>query len=141
VPVAEQLVLTSIAWGSLALFVGGFAVGATLLERKYRRGLAVLALATVAGFVFSFLAGFSIGRFTAVLPMLVTAFATSRGRSSYVLAAALLVAVGLYVLLAWLLPVLYWGIHIELPLCLLAYAAAYLVPPRRVGGSDRRLSR
>jgi hypothetical protein len=141
VPAAEPLVLSSVAWGSLVLLIGGFAVGATLLERKYRRGLALLALATVGGFTFSFMAGFSIGRLTALLPLLVTAFATSRGRRTYLMSAAFAAAIALYVLLSWILAVPYWGIHIELALCLLAYLTAYLIPPRRVGGGDRRLSR
>lgn len=135
--------MTSVAWGSLAIFVLGFALGAMLLERSYRRALAILMLATLGGFVFSFLAGFSIGRFTTVLPLLVTAFATTRGRSMYLQSGAFAAAIAIYVLFAWIVSeeVPYWGIHIELPLCLLGYLAAYVFTPRRVGGGDQRLSR
>jgi hypothetical protein len=134
----------TVAWGSLALFIVGFAVGATFLERSYRRALAILAVATLGGFVFSFMAGFSIGRFTALLPLLVTAFATSRGRPAYAQVGAFAAAILLYVLFAWLLAedVPFWGIHIELPLCVLAYVAAFVFPPsRRARGGDQLLSR
>ena len=46
-------------------------LGILFLERAYRPALAVLVVATVGGFTFSLIAGFSIGRFTAVLPLIV----------------------------------------------------------------------
>ena len=41
--------------------------------------------------------------------------------------------IGIYILLAWILAaqVGYWGIQLELPLCLAAYAAALIFPPGR----------
>lgn len=122
-----------IAWGSLALFLVGTLVGTLFLERAYRLALVIFAVATVSGFTFSFLSGFSIGRFTAVLPLVVTAFAVTRDRNPRLQLAAQAVAIGIYVLLAWILAgqVGYWGIQLELPLCLVAYAAALIVPPRR----------
>ena len=122
-----------IAWGSLALFLVGTLLGTILLERAYRVALAVFAVATVGGFTFSFLSGFSIGRFTAVLPLIVTAFAVTRDRNPRLQLAAQAVAVGIYILLAWIIPqqVGYWGIQIDLPLCLVAYAAALMFPPGR----------
>lgn len=122
-----------IAWGSLALFLVGTLVGTLFLERAYRLALVIFAVATVSGFTFSFLSGFSIGRFTAVLPLVVTAFAVTRDRNPRLQLAAQAVALGIYVLLAWILAgqVGYWGIQLELPLCLVAYAAALIVPPRR----------
>ena len=108
-------------------------VGTLFLERAYRLALAVFALATVGGFTFSFLSGFSIGRFTAVLPLIVTAFAVMRDRNPRLQLAAQAAAIGIYVLLAWIIAeqVGYWGIQIELPLCLIAYAAALIFPPGR----------
>ena len=122
-----------IAWGSLALFLVGTLAGTLFLERAYRIALAVFALATVGGFTFSFLSGFSIGRFTAVLPLIVTAFAVTRDRNPRLQLAAQAAAIGIYVLLAWIIAeqVGYWGIQIELPLCLIAYAAALIFPPGR----------
>jgi hypothetical protein len=107
--------------------------GILFIERAYRAALAVFALATVCGFTFSFLSGFSIGRFTAVLPLVVTAFAVTRDRNPRLQLAAQAVAIGIYILLAWIIPeqVGYWGIQLELPLCLVAYAAALIFPPRR----------
>ena len=129
----EHFVLATIAWGLFALFLVGAVTGTTLLERTYRPALAVLAVATVSGFIFSFLAGFSIGRFTAVLPLIVTAFAVTRYRDVLLQVAAQVAAIGIYVLLAWILAgqVYFWGIQIELPLCVGAYALALAFPPGR----------
>ena len=123
-----------IAWGSLALFLAGTVAGILFIERAYRVALAVFALATVSGFSSSFISGFSIGRFTAVLPLVVTAFAVTRDRNPRLQMAAQAIAIGLYILLAWVIAeqVGLWGIQIELPLCLLAYAAALIFPPRRL---------
>jgi hypothetical protein len=117
----------------LALFLAGTLAGILLIERAYRLALMVFVLATVSGFTFSFLSGFSIGRFTAVLPLVVTAFAVTRDRNPRLQLAAQTVAIGVYILLAWIIPeqVGYWGIQLELPLCLVAYAAALIFPPRR----------
>jgi hypothetical protein len=129
----DAFVLGAIAWGSLALFLVGTVAGTLLLERAYRVALAVFALSTVGGFTFSFLSGFSIGRFTAVLPLVITAFAVTRDRDRRLQLAAQVAAIGIYILLAWIFDaqVGYWGIHLELPLCLVAYAAALIFPPRR----------
>src|ERR1700716_1627417 len=129
----DAFVLGAIAWGSLALFLAGAIIGTLFLERAYRLALVVLAVATVGGFTFSFLSGFSIGRFTAVLPLIVTAFAVTRDRDPRLQLVALAAAIGVYVLLAWIFAgqVSYWGIHLMVPLCLLAYAAALTLPPAR----------
>ena len=126
-------VLFAIAWGSLALFFIGAFAGTLLLERAYRLALAVFVVATVGGFTFSYLAGFSIGRFTAVLPLVITAFAVTQYRDPRLQVAAQVAAIAIYVLLAWILDeqVHFWGIQLELPLCLVAYAAALIFPPGR----------
>jgi hypothetical protein len=133
---SDPFVLGAIAWGSLAIFLVGALVGTLLLERAYRLALAVFAVATIGGFTFSFLSGFSIGRFTAVLPLILTAFAVTRDRDQRLQLAAQAAAFAIYVLLAWIIPeqVGYWGIHLELPLCLVAYAAAMIKPPPGVVG-------
>lgn len=129
----EHFVLATTAWGLFALFLFGAVAGTILFERTYRPALAVLAVATVSGFIFSFLAGFSIGRFTAVLPLIATAFAVTRYRDVLLQVAAQVAAIGIYVLLAWILAgqVYFWGIQIELPLCVGAYALALAFPPGR----------
>jgi predicted transporter len=88
-------------------------------------------VASTCGFVFAFLSGFSIGRFISLLPLMVTAFAVTRDRPPPLQLAAQLSAIGLYFLLAWVVAeqVHFWGIQIELPLCLVAYAAAAIFPP------------
>jgi hypothetical protein len=128
---ALQIALGVLAWGTLGVFGVGALIGIPMLERRYRPALALLFLATFGGFVFSFIAGFSIGRFTALLPLVLTAFAVTYGRSARLRLAAHATAVGLYIVLAWLIPerVGFWGIHIELPLCTIAYGIAFLYPP------------
>jgi hypothetical protein len=101
------------------------------MDRTYRPTLAILFVATLGGFAFAFITGFSIGRFVAVFPLLVTAYAVTYGRGYLLQVAGFAVAVGLYIILAWLIPVHYWGIHIETPICAIAYAIAFLRPPRR----------
>jgi hypothetical protein len=127
----DHFVLSTIAWGTFALFLIGAMAGTILIERTYRLAIAVFAVATFSGFIFSFLAGFSIGRFTAVLPLIVTAFAVTRYRDPLLQMVAQTAAIGVYVLLAWILAeqVHFWGIQIELPLSLVAYAAALFFPP------------
>jgi hypothetical protein len=129
----DAFVLGAIAWGSLALFLVGTLAGILFIERAYRPALGVFALATVGGFTFSFISGFSIGRFTAVLPLVVTAFAVTRDRNPRLQLAAQAIAIGTYILLAWVIAeqIGFYGIQIELPLCLVAYAAALIFPPRR----------
>jgi hypothetical protein len=96
-------------------------------------------VATICGLAFSFLSGFSIGRFIVVLPLVVTAFAVTRDRPPLLQLAAQIAAIALYWLLAWIVAdqVHFWGIQIELPLCLVAYAASAMFPPRRVLSGDR----
>ena len=73
-----------------------------MLDRSYRPALVTLLLVTI-GFVVSFVGGFSIGRFSAVLPLLLTAFAVTYGRALWLQVAAYLAAI-LYVLFAWVIP-------------------------------------
>ena len=121
-----------VAWAVFALFLAGTVAGVLFLERAYRLALAVFAVATTCGLAFAFLTGFSIGRFISVLPLVVTAFAVTRDRPPLLQLAAQIVALAIYVLLAWGVfeQVHFWGIQIELPLCLVAYATAAIVPPR-----------
>jgi|GEM_PF-5478646 len=109
------------------------------MDRTYRPTLVVLFIATLGGFAFAFITGFSIGRFVVLLPLLVTAYAVTYGRSHPLQLAAYTAAVGLYLLLAWLRPewFYYWGIPFELPLCTIAYGIAFLRPPPAGGTAVR----
>jgi hypothetical protein len=102
------------------------------MDRTYRPTLIVLFIVTLGGFGFAFITGFSIGRFVVVLPLLVTAYAVTYGRGLYLQVVGYAAAVGLYLLLAWLRPdwAYDWGISVELPACTIAYAVAFLRPPR-----------
>jgi hypothetical protein len=105
------------------------------VDRTYRPTLVVLFIVTLGAFAFSFITGFSIGRFTVLVPLVVTAFAVSYGRGLCLQLAGYAAAVGLYLLLAWLRPEWSydWGMSFELPLCTIAYAIAFLRPPRGRG--------
>jgi hypothetical protein len=129
----DAVIVGTIGWASLIVFLAGTFVGSLYLERAYRPALVVFVVATVGGFTFSLIAGFSIGRFTAVLPLIVTAFAVTRDRDPRLQLVAYGAAIGVYVLLAWIIgeQVGYWGIHLMLPVSLVAYAAALIFPPRR----------
>ena len=120
-----------IAWLSLTIFVAGAWIGIPLLRRAYQRAVATLLAAVTGGFVFSYLGGFSIGRFTALLPLLLTAFAVTYRRAVQVQVAVYVAAILIYLLFAWLIPerVHFWGIQFELPICLLACAIALRFPP------------
>ncbi len=126
---AFQLALSVIVWASLGVFLVGLVVGATLLPNSYRLALSILFLATFSGFVFSFLTGFSIGRFTVVLPLIATAFAVTYGRSWRLQVLAHAAAIVIYLVLAWLIIGISWGIPIDFPLSFLAYVVAFLSPP------------
>jgi hypothetical protein len=102
------------------------------MDRTYRPTLIVLFIVTLGGFGFAFITGFSIGRFVVVLPQLLTAYAVTYGRGLYLQLIGYVAAVGLYLLLAWLTDWVYdWGIFVDLPICTIAYAIAFLRPPRR----------
>jgi len=102
------------------------------MDRTYRPTLIVLFIVTLGGFAFAFITGFSIGRFVVVLPLLVTAYAVSYGRGLRLQLVGFAAAVGLYLLLAWLTDWVYdWGIFVDLPICTIAYAVAFIRPPRR----------
>src|ERR1700694_3589173 len=102
------------------------------MDRTYRPTLIVLFLVTLGGFAFAFIAGFSIGRFVVVLPLLVTAYGVTYGRGLLLPLGGHAAAAGVYLLLAWLRPdwAYDWGISLELPLCTIAFVIAYLRPPR-----------
>ncbi|HVS07636.1 MAG TPA: hypothetical protein VHK65_15920 [Candidatus Dormibacteraeota bacterium] len=103
------------------------------MDRTYRPTLVVLFIVTLGGFAFAFISGFSIGRFVVVLPLLVTAYAVTYGRGLRLALAGFAAAVGLYLLLAWLTDWVYdWGIFVDLPICTIAYAIAFVRPPRRI---------
>src|SRR5437879_12965121 len=92
--------LFALAWGLFALFWIGALAGMFILERGYRLALAIFAVATTCGFAFAFLSGFSIGRFIAVLPLIVTAFAVTRDRPPLLQLGAQIAAVAIYLVLA-----------------------------------------
>ena len=126
---AFQVALSVIVWASLGVFIVGLVVGATLLPSSYRLALGILFVVTFSGFVFSFHTGFSIGRFTVVLPLVATAFAVTYARSWRLQVLAHAAALVTYVVLAWLIIGISWGIPIDLPICFLAYVVAFLLPP------------
>jgi hypothetical protein len=127
----DYVILGTIGWGSFVLFVAGAVVATLYLKRSYRRAIGVFMVATLGGYTFSFIGGFSIGRFFALLPLVVTAFAVTYSRSLWLQLAAYAAAIGSYLLLAWVFgeQTGAWGIQFMLPLSLAAYVAALIFPP------------
>src|SRR5438067_11820261 len=110
---AFQVALSVIVWVSLGVFLVGLVVGATLLPSSYRLALGILFVVTFSGFVFSFHTGFSIGRFTVVLPLVATAFAVRYGRGRLLHGLADAASILIYVLLAWIVVATGWGLPLE----------------------------
>jgi hypothetical protein len=77
----DYVILGTIGWASFVVFLAGAMVGTLYLKRSYRRAIGVFMVGTVGGYTFAFIGGFTIGRFFALLPLVVTAFAVTYGRS------------------------------------------------------------
>ena len=83
---------------------------------------------TAAGFLLSWLTGFSYGRYLLLLPLLTTALAVGRTAPAVWKAAGFLAAVGIFVLFSFVLFdrfLLERAILLEAVTCLIAYAAVF----------------
>lgn len=95
----------------------------------------VMFTLTGIGFVFSWLTGFSYGRYFVVAPLLLTAFAVSFGESVVVKVSALLAALLLWGIFSFALfgtVPLVIGIPIEFVLCIIAYVVSFAVRRRNL---------
>jgi hypothetical protein len=85
------------------LIVAAFAGG--LLGRHQHRvaALAFLLISALGLLTFSEIAGFSIGRMTALIPVLITGYIGAMGRGKKAVSASLMAATLLYLAFSWLL--------------------------------------
>lgn len=137
-----DLLVAGILWAGFLVAIISVIAGLLAQMRGRRRSaLTLFACAAAWLLVFSFLGGFSIGRFTAVIPVMVIGYVVGMGRGAAAVAGSLLAAVLLYSAFSWLFyasvagafPLLFsaWAIPFYALLGLAAFVWALLRPPRQ----------
>lgn len=143
--VDEYILIAAILWGGFGLLVIAAAAGVVLAWRGQRGAALGLLLASSLGLlVFSAIGGFSIGRFTAVVPVLLSGYKAGMGRGRITVGACLLGAALLYIAFSWFLTPLVstggilstvlsgWGILLYIVVAIAAFGWSVLHPPARV---------
>lgn len=97
--------LAAILWTVFAGCIVGLIAGVVVAQHRPQRRLAlVLVLVSILGILaFSFIGGFSIGRFTALFAVLGIGYVVAMGRGPFVVAGCLVGAGLLYLACSWLL--------------------------------------
>jgi hypothetical protein len=99
--------LAAVLWTGLAICIIGALAGVQLAWRGHRKiALAFLLTAALGMSAFSLIAGFSIGRFTAVVPALLAGYMVAVGRGWLITLAALVGALVIYIACSWVLTAL-----------------------------------
>ena len=135
--------IAAIAWigfqASIVALIAGL-----LAQLRGRRNLALALFAFAVAWLlfFSFLGGFSIGRFTTLIPVIVLGYVVGMGRGPAAVAGSLLGAALVYTAFSWLfyapiagaIPLLFsaWAIPFYAILGLAAFVWSLLSPPRQV---------
>lgn len=139
----ELNLIAGIVWTGFALLIVA-AVAGMLVARSRRRtaALVLLFISALGLLAFSGIAGFSIGRFTASIPVLITAHIVAKGRGRRTVWACSIGAPLLYVTVSWLLTPLAssggvwsaafgsWGILLYAVLLLVAFGWSVARPPK-----------
>ena len=132
--------VAGILWAGFQLSLIAVIAGLVAQLRGRRRlALTLFAFAVAWLLVFSFVAGFSIGRFTALIPVMVIGYVVGMGRGPAAVAGALLAAAFIYAASSWLfygsladaVPLLFsaWAIPFYAVLGVAAFAWALMKPP------------
>lgn len=134
--------IATVLWTGFFICVIAVPVAALAMRHGHRSTALVILLAASLGLlVFSGIAGFSIGRLTALLPMLVIGYMAGLGRGRWFVLGGLLTAVLAYLAFSWYLTPLAslggwfdavfgsWGILAYFPLAVLVFAAAMATDP------------
>jgi hypothetical protein len=134
--------IAELLWTGFAICVIGIFAGVQLAWRGHRNAALGLLLACALGTsAFSLVAGFSVGRFTALIPALVTGYMFGMGRGWPIVTAGLVVALATYVSFSWMLTDLMfqggifslvfgaWAIPTYAIAALAAYAVSVTHPP------------
>ncbi len=113
--------------------------------------MTLLFIAVLGTLAFSFIGGFSIGRFTALIPVLAIGYILGMGRGPIAIVGLLVGAALLYLAFSWLFtplvlmggpfPFLFgaWAIPVYAILGLVAFLWAIAKPPRQRGAEGRAL--
>lgn len=125
---------------SLIALIAGIAAAQTA---RRQAAIALLLVAELGTLAFAFIGGFSIGRFTAVIPVIVSGYVLAMGRSRQTVGACLIGAVVIYVVFSWLLTPLvlrggmlallfgFWAIPLYGVLAAFAFSMAFAKQARR----------
>jgi hypothetical protein len=135
-----QLVAT-VLWGCFQASIVAIIAG-LVAQHRHQRGLALTLLffAVLGTLAFSFVGGFSIGRFTAVIPVLVIGYVVGMDRGPVAVTSCLLGAAFVYLACSWLFTPLvtggafsfvfgFWAIPAYAILALAAFGWAVAKPP------------
>jgi hypothetical protein len=135
--------IAAVLWGGFQLSIIALIAGLLAHHRKRRvLALTLLFISVVGTLAFFYVGGFSIGRFTAVIPVLVIGYLVAMGRGLAVTAACVLAAGLMYLAFSWLFTPLvltgsafslvfgFWAIPVYAILALVAFGWAFAKPPR-----------
>lgn len=92
-----------------------------------------LLILIAIGFFFSWISGFSYGRYFVVVPLLLTAFAVSRGGPAILRASSFVAAILLFGLFSFALfetITLETGFLVEFVICMVAYTVSFVIQRR-----------
>ena len=145
-------VVATVLWTSFAAALVGTAVGVTVVNRGRRlAGLSLLLASALVQLAFSFAAGFSIGRFTAAIPVLLIGTMLAVGRGWPAVLVAISASLAIYFACSWLLTPLefeggllawlfdFWAIPLYAVLALASFGVAAARTPQASRGSSRSL--
>lgn len=98
----------ALSWAGFQVSIIALIAGIIAHKRRRRSlALALLVLSFAGTLAFSFIGGFSVGRFTAAIPVLVIGYVLGMGRGPITLAGCMVAAGAVYFTFSWLLtPVL-----------------------------------
>lgn len=143
----QYKLIAQILWGGFTASIIALMAGLLIAQHRERRGaaLTLLFIAVLGTLAFSFVGGFSIGRFTAVIPVLVTGYVVAIGRGPTVVASCVVGAAVFYLAFSWLFTPLvltggvlallfgFWAIPTYAIVALAIFGWAALNPPREHG--------
>ena len=140
----QYLLVAAILWAFFGVCLLALIAGLLLAQHRPQRrtGLTVLLMAIVGILAFSFVGGFSVGRFTAVIAVLATGYMVATGRGPLAVGASMVGAALLYLAFSWLFTPLVlsggifallfgaWAIPVYGLLAVAAFVWAITNPPR-----------
>lgn len=140
----QYQLIAAILWVGFQLSIIALIAG-LLAQHRGRRTLALtLLFISVLGILaFSFVGGFSVGRFTAIIPVLVIGYVVAMGRGPAITASCVFAAALTYVAFSWLFTPLvligggfslgfgFWAIPVYAILALAAFVWAFAKRPHR----------